>query len=121
MPRAPKHCGSPGCEELTTGRTYCPTHEREHQRRMASRRGTTASRGYGARHQRDRARWRPKVTAGLVTCWRCGNVIEPDEDWDLGHDDFDRSITRGPEHANRCNRSTNGGRGPLPPPPRSPS
>ena len=30
--------------------------------------------------------------------------------WDLGHDDYDRSIYRGPEHA-RCNRSAAASRG----------
>lgn len=26
MPRAPKQCGSPGCEERVVGRTYCAEH-----------------------------------------------------------------------------------------------
>jgi hypothetical protein len=30
--------------------------------------------------------------------------------WDLGHDDFDRTIYRGPEHQ-RCNRSSAASRG----------
>jgi hypothetical protein len=46
------------------------------------------------------------VLQGRVTCWRCGEPILPTDEWDLGHDDNDRSITKGPEHANRCNRST---------------
>jgi hypothetical protein len=36
-----------------------------------------------------------------------------DEPWDLGHDDHDRSITRGPEHRDRCNRAA-AGRSSLP-------
>ena len=31
--------------------------------------------------------------------------IRPDEPWDLGHDDLDRSLPRAPEHR-RCNRAT---------------
>jgi len=27
MPRAPKHCGRPGCPALVTGRTYCDDHD----------------------------------------------------------------------------------------------
>jgi hypothetical protein len=45
------------------------------------------------------------VAAGLVDCWRCGERILPGAKWDLGHDDLDRSITRGPEHR-LCNRRT---------------
>jgi hypothetical protein len=31
--------------------------------------------------------------------------ILPGQDWDLGHDDYDRSRYTGPEHR-RCNRQT---------------
>lgn len=60
--------------------------------------GSTTARGYGAHHQQTRAHWAPKADAGLVDCWRCGRPIHPGQPWDLGHDDHDRSITRGPEH-----------------------
>lgn len=69
------------------------------------RRATTTQRGYGSGHKRMRAQWAPKVATGTVTCWRCGELIAPDDPWDLGHDDDDRSIYRGPEHAGPCNRS----------------
>jgi hypothetical protein len=66
--------------------------------------GLTTARGYGWRHQRVRAAWRPRVEAGLVDCARCGEPIVPGEPWDLGHDDVDRGRYRGPEHR-YCNRS----------------
>jgi hypothetical protein len=44
------------------------------------------------------------VEAGHIECWRCGYAIAPDEPWDLGHDDEDRTRYRGPEHV-ACNRS----------------
>jgi hypothetical protein len=65
--------------------------------------GSTTRRGYGARHQRLRAWWAPRVAAGKVVCWRCGEHIVPGEPWDLGHDDGDRTRYKGPEHA-ACNR-----------------
>jgi hypothetical protein len=65
--------------------------------------GTTVQRGYGVEHQQERQRWRPLVEAGHVACWRCGWYIHPAEPWDLGHDDDDRSMYRGPEHRS-CNR-----------------
>jgi len=76
-------------------------------------RPTTAERGYGHAHQKLRRREARKVAAGLAHCWRCLSEgkseeeawIAPDADWDLGHDDKDRSIYRGPEHA-ACNRRT---------------
>jgi hypothetical protein len=58
----------------------------------------TASRGYGGKHQSLRQRWVRQVAAGGVCCARCGEPIERVEPWDLGHDDFDRSIDSGPEH-----------------------
>ena len=66
--------------------------------------GSTAARGYGREHRQLRARWAPKVAAGAVDCWRCGRCIEPGEPWDLGHDDDDRTVYRGPE-CRRCNRA----------------
>jgi hypothetical protein len=47
------------------------------------------------------------VEAGLVDCARCSHRILPGEEWDLGHDDVDRSKYIGPEHR-RCNRSAAG-------------
>lgn len=67
-------------------------------------RGTTA-RGYGSAHQKLRKRLAPKVAAGGVRCWRCGELILAGEQWDLGHDDVDRRAYRGPEHI-KCNRAT---------------
>lgn len=76
------------------------------------RRGNTTDRGYGSTHQRLRAEWAPFVDAGDVDCWRCRLPIDPVEPWDLGHDDDDRTIYRGPEHVT-CNRSTAARRGNL--------
>jgi hypothetical protein len=72
----------------------------------AARRGSTAVRGYGADHQRERERWRPKVAAGLVDCARCHQPIEPERPWDLGHNDT-RTGWSGPEHR-VCNRRAGG-------------
>lgn len=71
---------------------------------MPSGRNTT-ERGYGNAHQALRRRWAPKVKRGEVDCARCGKLIQPGTPWDLGHDDEDRTIWTGPEHA-KCNRAT---------------
>lgn len=79
-------------------------------------RPTSTQRGYGHAHQKERKRAARLVREGKAYCWRClaeGKTkdeafISPDtpaDQWDLGHDDKDRSITRGPEHM-RCNRGT---------------
>jgi hypothetical protein len=78
--------------------------------------GKTSARGYGARHQAERAKAKRLVDAGLAYCWRCGGWIPPGTPFDLGHDDQDRSVYRGPEHRGReCpaggNRATSGRRG----------
>lgn len=78
------------------------------------RNGNTTRRGYGWTHQDTRARLAPTVQAGRATCWRCHRRIPPTPPehacrkgcrapwcWDLGHDDHDRSVTRGPEHRHR--------------------
>lgn len=76
-------------------------------------RPTSAQRGYGYKHQKLRKRVARQVARGEAYCWRCleeGKTkeeawISPDSNWDLGHDDIDRSLYRGPEHAS-CNRAT---------------
>lgn len=76
--------------------------------------GNSSQRGYDYRHQVIRERLKPLVLSGNATCWRCGYPIAPDMNWDLGHDDHDRTKYRGPEHANAkdCpaggNRATKG-------------
>ena len=66
---------------------------------------------YGGRHQSTRRALAPQVATGTVICWRCGQLIGPGEPWDLGHDDNNPSLYRGPEHANRCNRAAGGRQG----------
>jgi hypothetical protein len=68
------------------------------------------ARGYGLRHTTIRKQVGRLVAAGGAVCWRCESAIEPGEPWDLGHDDVDRSVYRGPEHR-ACNRATAGRRG----------
>lgn len=70
-------------------------------------RGSRQQRGYDAAHDRQRNALKPDVEAGLVNCWRCGLPITGP--WDLGHDDVDRSVYRGPEHQ-ACNRAVSGRR-----------
>jgi hypothetical protein len=74
---------------------------------VKSPRKSREARGYGPAHRAHRRRLIPIVAAGLAHCSRCGDPIVPGEDWDLGHDDWDRTIYIGPEHR-RCNRSAAG-------------
>lgn len=73
------------------------------------REGTTKQRGYDYQHKKLRAQVKQMVDAGKATCWRCGEPIQPGADFDLGHDDDDRTKYRGPEHQ-ACNRATAGRR-----------
>ena len=102
MARAKRICPKPGCPHVAVGR-YCPQHNREYE----AKRGTKLERGYDARFRELRRIALDKVSAGGVNCWRCGKPIEAGAPFDLGHDDHDRTITRGPEHAT-CNRSAAG-------------
>lgn len=102
MPWSQRFCR--GCRiRIPTG-TRCTECARDYE----EQRGTRQARGYDAAHVAERARWAPKVAAGIVTCWRCGQLIGATEPWDLGHDDNDRTKYRGPEHAGRCNRAAAG-------------
>lgn len=67
-------------------------------------RGNTTARGYGWPHQQLRKQVAALVAAGGAVCWRCRLPIQPWMSWDLGHDDWDRSVYRGPEHL-KCNRA----------------
>lgn len=60
---------------------------------------------YGWKHQKLRNRWARDVARGEVECARCGEPIWPEEPWDLGHVDGDKSRYSGPEHR-ACNRAT---------------
>ena len=102
MARAKRICPKPGCPHIAVGR-YCPQHNREYEQK----RGTKLERGYDARFRELRRIALDKVNAGGVNCWRCGKPIEAGAPFDLGHDDHDRTIIRGPEHP-RCNRSAAG-------------
>jgi hypothetical protein len=65
--------------------------------------GLTTRRGYGAAHQRLRRALSVVVASGSASCTRCGQVIEPNEPWDLDHRD-DRLGYNGAAHRS-CNRS----------------
>jgi hypothetical protein len=65
---------------------------------------TQTERGYGWEHQKLRKQWTRLVEQGGVNCARCHKPIPPGSRWELGHDDFDRSLYNGPEHF-ECNRN----------------
>jgi hypothetical protein len=95
--RAPRACATPGCPVVVTS-GHCSSHARPGPR----------ARGYDRTHDRTRQQYIDHMrSGGRINCWRCGGRIQPGEPWDLGHDDHDRSVTRGAEHRH-CNRSAAG-------------
>jgi hypothetical protein len=71
-------------------------------------RPTQKERGYGWKHEKLRKVWQRQIDeqhGPTVLCARCLRPILPGQEWDLGHDDYDRSRYTGPEHR-RCNRAT---------------
>jgi hypothetical protein len=78
--------------------------------------GTTTQKGYGAAHQKERAKWKPVVDAGLAycrqpVCLHRTRWIPPGTAWALGHTD-DRGSYLGPVHAD-CNQRDGARRGAL--------
>lgn len=105
MARAKHPCAEPSCPTpVPHGTSRCPTHTRTRDQA----RGTRQARGYNRNYDRARRQWAPLVATGQVTCHRCHTPITPGTPWDLGHDDHDRTIIRGPEHAHTCNRAAAG-------------
>lgn len=89
---------------------------------MAQPRPNTTQRGYGAEHQRLRRQYVDQLREGeVLECWRCFGPIYDEADMHVGHDDHDRSITRGPEHR-LCNLQAGADKanGRLTPPDRHP-
>jgi hypothetical protein len=63
---------------------------------------------YGGAHQAIRRALAPYVPGSR--CWRCSLPILPGQPWDLGHDDDNPALYRGPEHA-RCSRQAGARKG----------
>lgn len=91
-------CGTAWNTPVKTGPPprYCPAHR-------PRRHGHTNRAKYNAAHTKLRRDIAKTVKAGKAVCWRCGRPIHPLEPWDLGHDDWDPTMYRGPEHR-ACNR-----------------
>jgi hypothetical protein len=117
LDKPPRVCLGCGGEPTSQKHWYCdacrasrPRHRRRERERLREQRrdrpGPT-ERGYGTEHQKLRRRWAAVLAEQFVRCARCGGVIRPGDPWDLGHDDYDRSVYTGPEHR-RCNRATAG-------------
>jgi hypothetical protein len=64
---------------------------------------TKAKRKLSTRHRQERARLDPIVRGGKTRCTFCGELIGPDEPWDLDHKP-DLKGWSGPAHRH-CNRS----------------
>lgn len=99
-------CLETGCPVLIDAGTRggrCLDHARARERQ----RGSASARGYGTVHRKLRARYQRRMDAGeRFACWRCGCDINP-RAWQLGHDDLDRTLWRGPE-CPPCNLATAG-------------
>jgi hypothetical protein len=95
-------CNVPGCATLIPTSGRCAFHQREADRA----RGTTAERGYGPAHQRERRRWQARIDRAPVPCARCTTPIGPGDAWHLDHAD-DRQGYLGPSCA-RCNAAAGG-------------
>jgi hypothetical protein len=94
-PKPPRRC-TMGCGRPARRGGKCAVHAALYEKRRDMLRGSAAQRGYGREHRELRAKFQPIVEAGEAVCWRCGELIEPWESWDLGHDDDDRTVLSRP-------------------------
>jgi hypothetical protein len=92
------------------GRTFVPKNGQHRfctpicrARYHARLRSVTAPAKYGSAHQKLRRMLAREVETGSVPCAKCGRLIAPWEDWDLGHNSAGGYA--GSEHAG-CNRDT---------------
>ena len=98
-------CLEPGCPTLTNT-TRCTAHTRAKDKARGTRQERGYDRAYDVRHATDMNALRNGAT---FHCWRCGDLVTPD-DYSLGHCDDDRRVIHGPEHLRRCNlANTRGG------------
>jgi hypothetical protein len=75
----------------------------EHERRRLAR-NRRQREAYGVTHRRRRKQFAKRIERGEeIRCPRCGELVGPDQHWDLGHDDRNPSLER-PEHR-ACNRA----------------
>ena len=63
--------------------------------------GATTRGGWGHNHQQRRKAIAPLVRTGKATCARCGETVDPDEEWHLDHN-ADRTGYIGVSHST-CN------------------
>ena len=85
------------------GRAKSSEIESPEQRRKRLVRNARQRTMYVPTHRRRRAQFSRRIERGeVLICPRCLLPIGPDQDWDLGHDDWNPSIER-PEHR-ACNR-----------------
>lgn len=97
-------CPEPRCPNESARKSGGPC--AKHLKERETARGSRQERGYDARHEAERAKWKPVVEAGQAICAKCRKPIAADADWHMGHSD-DRRFWTGPEHA-FCNLSAAG-------------
>lgn len=68
------------CGAITNG-SRCPECASRKDRKRQAARGDR----YGQDHRALRREWLPHVRAGIVACTRCGELIRPDDPFDLDH------------------------------------
>lgn len=101
------NCGQPATSQR---HRYCDDcrvialKRRNHRPSRPPRDPAQHNRDYGRAHRKLRKAWGAKVELGYVRCSRCWEFISPSQQWDLDHNDEDRTRYNGPAHR-YCNRA----------------